>query len=48
MIELPTPVERWGVLPFGEWQADNEVFELIHSSRRVAEPEKPIPSPNSD
>jgi hypothetical protein len=46
MINLLTPLERWGVLPFNEWMQANDVYELVHSSREVTEPEKQIPSPN--
>ena len=45
MPTFPTPEERWGVLPFDEWKAATDVHELVHSSRVVAEPELPIPSP---
>lgn len=48
MINLPTPFERWGVLPFNEWMQANDVYELVHSSRAAPEPEKPIPSPTPD
>lgn len=42
-----TAQERWGFLPFPEWKLVNQVYELVHSSRAVVEPEKPIPSPTN-
>jgi hypothetical protein len=48
MSIYPTPEERWGVLPFDEWKEATQVHELVHSSRVVTEPEKPVPSPAID
>ena len=45
MLTLPTPLERWGVLPFDEWKEVTDVKELVHSSRVAPSPVKPIPSP---
>ena len=48
MLTFPTAFERWGVLPFNEWKVATDVHELVHSSRVVTEPEKPIPSPTTE